>query len=54
MSCAPPDLDPDAAGITNTTAIATGSLAGAVTVGADEAAVFGLRVITAPEVSGLN
>ena len=52
---ATPDLDLDAGGNNNlTTAIATGSLAGAVTVGADESAVFGLRVITAPENSGLN
>ena len=51
----PDPIDADAAGVfTNTTAVATGSLAGAVTVGADKSAVFGLRVITAPESSGLN
>ena len=53
----PDPIDADAAGVfTNTTAVATGSLAGAVLVGADEAATYGLRQIpnATPENSGLT
>ena len=52
---ATPDLDLDAGGnFAITTQIASGTLAGSVLVGADEPAIYGLRVITAPEPTGLT
>ena len=55
MRTATPDLDLDAGGnFTITTQTASGTLAGSVLVGADEPAIYGLRVITAPEPTALT